>query len=116
MDAKPERHGQPKSGRGIFFEFLRQIHQRAALHRLHNDDGLAVLAADLIALPGLHGGILVIDIVELNLDDLDLGILGENLIQNLGLVVEGNAEMADFPLVPKRHDRFVGVNLLVSCK
>ena len=27
MDAKPERHGQPKSGRGIFFEFLRQIHQ-----------------------------------------------------------------------------------------
>ena len=27
MDAKPERHGQPKSGRGIFFELLRQIHQ-----------------------------------------------------------------------------------------
>ena len=75
-----------------------------------------MLAADLVALPGLHGGILVIDIVELNLDDLNLGILGENLIQNLGLVVEGNAEMADFPLVPKRHDRFVGVNLLVSCE
>ena len=95
---------------------LRQIHQRAALYRLHDDDGLAVLAADLVALPGFYGGVLVIDVVKLNLDDFNLGIFGEDLIKNLGFIVEGNAEMANFSLVPQRHDRFIGVHLLVLGK
>ena len=75
-----------------------------------------MLAADLVALPGFYGGVLVIDVVKLNLDDFNLGIFGEDLIKNLGFIVEGNAEMANFSLVPQRHDRFIGVHLLVLGK
>ena len=92
--------------------FLRQVDQTAALHRLHNDGGLAVLAADLQALVGLDGGILKVHIVQLDLHHFDLGILGEDLIQHRGLIVEGNAEMLDFALVPQLQGGLIGAALL----
>ena len=39
---------------------LRQLHQRTALHRLHDEHRLSVLSADLIAAEGLHSGIIVV--------------------------------------------------------
>ena len=72
---------------------LRQIYQGAALYGLHDNDGLSVLPTDLVALPGLHLGVLVVCVVELELHHFHLGIGRENLVQHFGLVMEGHAKM-----------------------
>lgn len=79
------------------FSILRQLYQIAALYRLHNDHRLAKFPAHLIALPALYRGIVVIQIVELDLYHLDLGILRQDLLQHLRSVVEGNATWRTFP-------------------
>ena len=56
-----------------------------------------MLPADLIAFSGLHGGILIVNVVELNLYRLNLGVLRENPVKHGGFVVEGNAEVRFFP-------------------
>ena len=76
----------------------RQIDQASALDRLHDDDGLAMFLADLVHLPAFHGGVLIIHVVELDLHDLDLRMLGQDHVQHLGLVMEGDAKMADLSL------------------
>ena len=81
-------------GRGGFGE----ICQSAALDRLHDDDGLAVLHAGLIDPAGVHRVVLVIQIVELDLDELDLRIGRQDAVQNLRGVVEGEADVADLSL------------------
>jgi len=53
-----------------------------------------VLGTDLIHLAALDGVGLVVSVVELNLYHLHLGMLGEDHIEHLVLVVEGEAEMA----------------------
>ena len=78
--------------------FFREIDEIAALDRLHDDDGLAVLHADLIALAALHRGVVVVQVVELDLHDLDLRILGQDLLEHLGAVVERNADVAHLAL------------------
>ena len=92
-----------------FIRFGGQIHQAAALDGLHDDDGLAVLFADLVHLAAFHRSVLVVHIVELDLHDFDLRVLGENHIQHLGLVVEGNAEVADFAFLFQFHCRFISL-------
>ena len=92
---------------------LRKICQGAAFDRFHDNDGLSVFAADLIAFPGFHLGVLIVQIVELNLNHLNLGIFRQNLIQNLGGVVEGNAQMADFSLRFQLQGCLIGPGLLV---
>ena len=92
---------------------LGQVDQVAALDRLHHDDGLAVPDAHLIALAALHGRVVVIHIVELQLHDLHLGIVGQNLLQHLGTVVEENAHMADLALGLEGEGRLVGAALLI---
>lgn len=82
---------------GIFFRFPRRADEVATLDRLHDDHGFSELAADLQAFAGLHGRVLVIDVVELNLHNLDLRILGRNLLRHNRGVVEGNAEVRIFP-------------------
>ena len=70
-----------------------KVYKISALDRLHYDDRLAVLAAYLIALAGLHCGILKVNVVELYLHDLDLGVGGKYLVKHLGAVVEGKPDM-----------------------
>lgn len=77
---------------------LGQVDQIAALDRLHDKHRLIVPAADLIAFAALHGDVIVIQIVELDLHDLDLRVLGQDPVQHLGAVVEGETDMADLAL------------------
>ena len=85
-----------------------QVDQVAALHRLHDQHGLAVPAADFIALAALHGGVVVVHIVELDLHYLDLRVVGQDLLQYLGMIVEGDAHMLDFALGLQRKSGLIG--------
>ena len=82
----------------FFHGLFRQVHQGAALHRLHDEHRLAVLAADLIAFAALDLGIVPVRIVQLQLHHFDLGPLAEDLVQHPGTVVEGHTHMADLAL------------------
>ena len=64
-------------------------------------------AADLVAQAGLYGGVLIVDVVKLDLNDLDLRVLGKYLLKYLGPVVEGDAEMLYLALRLKLERRFV---------
>ena len=77
---------------------LREINQVAALERFHDNNRLAVLAADLVAGAALHRWILEVHIVKLDLHDLDLRAFVQNLIEHLRAVVEGHADMAHLAL------------------
>ena len=59
-----------------FHSLLRNIDKTAALDRLHDDDWLSMLTANLIALPGLHRGILPIQVIELRLHIFHLRVSG----------------------------------------
>ena len=71
-----------------------------------------MLAADLIALAALDGNVIVVQVVELDLHDLDLRVLGQDLVQHLGAVVERDAHMADLALGFQREGRLVGAAVL----
>ena len=87
---------------------LWQVDKVPALDGLHDDDGLVVLSAHFIALSGLNSGILVVEIIELDLHDLDLRILGQNTFQHLRRVMEGNPDMPDLSLLFQVERRLIG--------
>ena len=78
-----------------------EVDEASALNRLHYDHGLTVLAAALEAELGLNRGILIVEIIELYLHNLDLRVFGKDLIEDVGGIVEGDAEMLDFAFVFK---------------
>lgn len=90
----------------------REMDQLAALHRLHDHHLLAVFHRRLIAGPGLDGFAVPVEVVQLQLDDLHLRVLGEDLVQHRRTVVEGEAQVADLPLVPQLFHLLKGVELL----
>ena len=67
--------------------------QIAALDRLHDSNRLVVLAGNFIALAGLNIIAVPIGVVDLELHKLHLGMLGQDLVQDFGLVMEGEANM-----------------------
>ena len=71
-----------------------------------------MLAADFVALAALDGGIVKVGVVELNLHDLDLRVLGQDLFENLRPVVERNAEVADLALFFELQHRLICAALL----
>ena len=73
---------------------LRQSDEVAAFDRLHDDDGLVIFPADLIAGAALDGGIAVVRVVELDLDGFDLRIVRQDLLEHLRAVMERDAHMA----------------------
>ena len=89
---KPGLRKQQLTGRGQL------VSQTAALHRLHHHNGLAVAAADLPAAAALDAGVVQIGVVELDLHKFQLRVVGEDLIQHGGLVVEGHAHVAHLSL------------------
>ena len=99
-----------------FFGILGKIDQAAALHRLHDDHRLAVLPADLQALPGLNRFIFKIHIVQLQLHHLDLGICRENFLQHLRPVMEGDAEIPEKSLLLHSQSGFVSTAALIFGK
>ena len=85
-----------------------QIDEDAALDRLHDDDGLIVLHAYVVAGAALDGVVVVIGVVELDLHDFDLGIEREDLVEHVGSIVEGEPDVPDLPLLFQLERRFVG--------
>ncbi len=77
---------------------LREVHQGSALYRLHDKQGLFMLSCHLVDLPALDRGVLIVQVVELDLHDLDLRVIGQNPVQNIRLVVEGDADVPDLSL------------------
>ena len=81
---------------GLFKDLLhlgRHNGQRPAPHRLHDDDGLVVLAGHLVALAGLDAFALPVHIVDLQLDKLHLRVGLEDALQHLSGVVEGETDV-----------------------
>ena len=92
---------------------LREIHQASALNRLHYHSGDAVLHTNLVALSRLYRGILVVKIVELNLRNLNLGILGQDIVKHVCSIVEGETEMANLAFLLKLDGSFICAASLV---
>ena len=88
--------------------FGQTLDERAALDRLHDDDRLAVADAGFVDALGIHGDVAVVQIVELDLDDLDLRVGGQDLVQDLGGVVEGQADVADLALALEFEGGLIG--------
>ena len=57
-----------------------------------------MLFGDLVALARLHAGAVPVEIVDLELDELKLGVLGQHAVEQVGPVVEGKADVFDKPL------------------
>ena len=91
---------------------VREVHEVAALDRLHDDDGLAEFAADLVASAALHGGIVVVGVVELDLHDLNLRIVRQDLLEHLRPVVKRDADVAHLALGLEGEGRLIGVTCL----
>lgn len=77
---------------------LWQIGQRTALHRLHDQNRLSEFPADLVDVPAFHAGIVIVQIVELNLDGLNIRLLCQDPLQYRRLVMEGNGQMTELAL------------------
>ena len=92
---------------------FRKIYKAAALDRFHYDHRLSVLFADLIDLAAFHRSIFIICIVELDLDDLDLRMLRQNHVQDICLVMEGDAEMADQSFLLQRIAGLISLTALI---
>ena len=95
----------PAHQRSVRSRFLQQgsehalfAGQQAALYRFHDDNGLIMLYADLIAQAGLHVFILPVCIVDLQLHKLRLRMGRKDLLQHRRLIVERKARMPDQPL------------------
>ena len=90
---------------GIFWK----VYKVTAFNRFHDQHRFIMLTTDFVALAALYSWILIVQIVELDLDNLDLWILGKNLIQSFCLVVEGNSEMMDLTLFFQLESSFISV-------
>ena len=74
---------------------LGRVCQQAALAGLHDRDVFTVPSGHFVYAAGFDLGVLPVGIVELELYEIDLGMVGEDPVQNCRGVVEGEAEMPD---------------------
>ena len=86
---------------------VRQLDKVSTLDRLHDDDRLVELPADLIALAALDRGIVIVNIIELDLHDFDRGILCQDLLEQLGAAMKRNADVADLALFLQSKRRLI---------
>ena len=91
----------------------RQGGQGAALDGLHDHDRLAVGAADLVAGAALDRDVVPVKVVELQLHAFDLGVLGQDLVQDLGGVVEANAKVTHAAVAYQLVGLLIGTEALV---
>ena len=93
-----------------------EVDEAAALDGLHDDDGLAELAAHFVALAALDGSVLIVHIVELDLHRVHFGIGRKDALQNFRFVVEGEPDAAHLPLCFEGKRRLIGAAALVLFK
>ena len=107
------------NGRGIanFLEFgnrlCGKIYKSTTLNRLHNNDFFAVLNSYIVASLALNAGIIIVEIVDLQLNHLNLRLFGKNLIQNIRRIVERHSNVAYFALFVQLVNNLKGVALFV---
>ena len=93
---RPGRAGRPGPGG---FEQLPDLRGRGgqgpALDRLHDDHRLAVPAGDLVVGAGGHLGVVPVGIVDLELDEVHVGVLGQQAVQQGRGAVERKSIPAD---------------------
>ena len=75
-------------GGKYLLSFARKIYKGTALDRLHNDNWLSELLADLKAFSALNAAGIVVEIVELDLNHFNVGVVCKNLFKNDGFVVK----------------------------
>ena len=73
-----------------------------------------MLHADLVALAALDHRVLVVQVVELQLHEFELRLLGEDAVEHLRLVVEGHAEVPHAALAPELRYDLEGPGLAVE--
>jgi len=71
------------------------VRQHTALHRLHDRDRLSIGLADFKVAPGGYTGVIPVRIVDLELDKFHVRMGLQQLLQQLGIGVEGKAVMFD---------------------
>ena len=76
-----------------------RVGQRSALDGLHHREGHAMCRGDLVVGPGLDAGLLHVGIVDLQLDEVDVGVFGEQALQALRTSVEREAPPTDDALL-----------------
>ena len=95
---------------------LGNVGEFSAPDRLHDYYGLVVLAADLVAQARLNGGVLEVDVVELDLNHLNLRVFVKHLVEYVGGVVEREADVLYLALFFQLERVLIGVQLLVFFK
>lgn len=95
---------------------LGNVGEFSALDRLHDYYGLVMLAADFVAEARLNGGIVEVDIVELDLNHLNLRVFVKHLVEYIGGVVEREAYVLYLALFFQLERVLIGVQLLVFFK
>jgi len=118
FEACGETHG-PGGDRGfgvIGLEQLlrlgRQGSEVAALDGFHHDDGLLMLDGDFVAFARTDAGVVPVDVVDLQLDEIELGMRGEHLVEQLGRIVERHADVLRFALGLHAGGEREGIELL----
>ena len=96
----------PLGGRGLGVaraehgrDLGRDLREAAALDRLHEHDVPAVAADGIVDGAALDELAVGVDVVEGDLDELDLGVLGEDAVEQRGRAVERDAEVAHLALL-----------------
>ena len=79
---------------------LGRVREHAALDGLHDDDGLVVRPGHLVAAPALHGRVVPVRVVDLELYELHLRVGAQQLVELLGRGVEREASVLDETLLP----------------
>ena len=80
----------------IFFRILGKVRKLSTFYRLHYQNRLVMLAAYLIAFSGLNLGIVIVQIVKLQLNNFNLWIFRQNLVQHFGGIMERNTHVPYF--------------------
>lgn len=77
----------------------RRVGEESAFDGLHDDDEEVAFGGGFVAEAGLDAGIVPVGVVELELDELGFGVVVENAAEDIGGIVEGEADVADEAVV-----------------
>ena len=90
----PRSGGSIRSyGLELAFEFGSKISERSSLYGLHDDHGDITAVKDLIEFSRSYNRVVPVGIVELDLNELSLGMSIENFLEELGSTVERESKV-----------------------
>ena len=102
-----------REARDLLCRLVGKIYKATALNGFHNDDLLAVLYCNVVALLALYAGIVVVKVIYLKLYSLDAVVFRKYHIKHVGGIVEGHSDMSYLALGLELLDRLKGLASLV---